>query len=253
MTKYGYGNFGNLSKHYIKARQNFPQEVIDWLWLLVGNRNIRILDLGCGTGISTRQVAKGGGTVIGCDKDEKMIWEAKKENDGLEYIIAPAEKLPFRNSEFDAITAFSALHWFANERALSEIKRVLKSKGIFYVVNKNDIGNFKRGCKEIIKSVLQQELPEAKKGYKPEELLGDSGFNEIRVKDFATSEYFSLPQAIEYLQSMSIWNLVPSEQKENTLELLKSYCKKIAIEGKIEQKLNIKAVAAQAKSLKSAT
>jgi SAM-dependent methyltransferase len=246
-TKYGYGNFGNLSQHYANARQDFSLEVIDWFWSSIENRNARILDLGCGTGISTRQVAEKGGVVIGCDVDEQMINEAKQSNDGLEYLVAKAENLPFGDEEFDAVTTFSAFHWFANEKALSEIKRVLKLRGTFYVVNKNDTGDFKKGYKEIIKGVLQHDLPEAKKGYKPEKLLEESGFVDVQVKNFAASEYFSLPQAVEYLQSVSIWNLIPADRKNSTLELLEDYCKGKTVDGKIERKLNIKTVVARLK------
>ena len=244
-TQYGYGNFGNLSRYYAGARQNFPQEIIEWFWLLVKNRDAKILDLGCGTGISTRQIAEIGGAVIGCDIDGQMIAEAKKLNDRLEYLVAGAEKLPFSDNEFDAMTAFSAFHWFANEKALSEIKRTLKSNGIFYIVNKNDTGNFKKGYKEIIRSVLRHDLPEAKKGYEPERLLKKSGFVDIQVRDFAASEYFTLPQAIEYLQSVSIWNLIPAHRKSDTLKLLKNYCAKHMTNGKIERKLNTRAVVAR--------
>lgn len=242
-TKYGYGNFGNLSKQYAVARQDFPLEAIEWFWSFGKNRNARILDLGCGTGISTRQIADGGGVIVGCDVDEQMITEAKKANDGLEYLVARAENLPFRNTEFDAITAFSAFHWFANEKALSEIKRVMKPNGIFYVVNKNDTGDFKKGYKEIIKSVLQQDLPEAKKGYEPEKLLKDSGFTDVQVRNFETSEYFNPAQAMQYLQSVSIWNLIPDDIKPITLKLLKDYCRENTINEKIERKLRIKCVA----------
>lgn len=241
-TKYGYGNFGNLSKQYAEARQDFPPEAIDWFWSFVKNRNARVLDLGCGTGISTRQIAESGGVVVGCDVDEQMIAETKKTNDGLEYLVAGAENLPFGNAEFDAITAFSAFHWFANEKALTEIQRTLKAGGLFFVVNKNDAGDFKKGYKEIIKNILQKDLPEAKKGYAPEKLLKESGFTDIQVKNFETSEYFNPLQAMQYLQSVSIWNLVPDDMKPTALKLLEDYCMEVAVDGKIERKLSVKCV-----------
>lgn len=246
IMKNGYGNFGNLSKQYAEARQDFPSKVIDWFWLLVKNRNARILDLGCGTGISTRQIAESGGVVMGCDVDEQMIAEAKKADDGLKYLVAGAENLPFNNAEFDAITAFSAFHWFTNKKELSEIQRTLKRGGIFFVVNKNDAGDFKKGYREIVKSILRQYLPEAKKGYEPEKLLKDSGFTDVQVENFKTSEYFSPEQALQYLQSVSIWNLVPNNMKPMALRLLENYCRERVVGGKIERKLSVKCVAGRA-------
>jgi len=140
--KYGYGDFGNLSGHYAKARLKYPEEIMDFLFSLTNSRD-EILDLGSGTGISTRQIAQRNQKVIGCEKDSQMVKEAIKENDGINYVIAPAEKLPFANGTFPAVTAFSAFHWFCNDGAVSEIKRILKPNGIFFVANKKDVGDFK--------------------------------------------------------------------------------------------------------------
>jgi ubiquinone/menaquinone biosynthesis C-methylase UbiE len=243
ITKYRYGNFGNLSKQYAEARQGFPQEVINWFRTLVKNQDARILDLGCGTGISTRQIAEGGRVVVGCDVDERMIAEARKSSGGLEYLVGRAENLPFNNAEFDAVTAFSAFHWFPNKKALSEVKRVLKSGKIFFVVNKNDAGDFKKGYKEIVRSIIRQDLPAVKDGYEPEKLLAERGFTDIKIKNFGTSEYFNFNQAIQYLQSINIWNLVPGNLKPKVLKLVEDYCRQRLIDGKIERKLNIKCVA----------
>ncbi len=241
----GYGNFGNLSNNYAEARRDFPQEVIEWLWQLIGSRDAEVLDLGCGTGISTRQIAEGDGTVVGCDKDGQMIRRAREAGDDLEYYIAPAETLPFDGEAFNAVTAFSAFHWFANDKAIEEIQRVLKPGGVFFVVNKNDVGNFKRGYKDIIRRVTKQELPAAKKGYNPKDLLREAGFSEAEERNYPASEYFTLKQAVAYLQSVSVWNLVPRERKDDALKLLEDYCRRnMNDEGHIERKLTVKAVAA---------
>lgn len=244
-AKYGYGNFGNLSQNYAKARQEFPVEVIDWFWSFFKDKDIHVLDLGCGTGISTRQIAKQGGAVVGCDKDELMIVEAIKYKDGLEYVVAAAEKLPFRDNQFDALTAFSAFHWFVNEEALNEIKRVLKPSGFFYVANKNDMGDFKKGYKDIIKSVLGYNLPEAKKDYEPAALLSAAGFSSVQIKDFETIEYFTVSEALQYLQSVSLWNLVPDDLRQKTLEKLEHYCQQHLENGKTGRKLNVRAAIAK--------
>ncbi|MDP2704417.1 MAG: class I SAM-dependent methyltransferase [bacterium] len=75
---YGYGNFGNLGEEYKKARKGFPQESVDWLWSALSTENPRILDTGCGTGISTRQIAEKGRRVMGSDGDPLMIEKAKE-------------------------------------------------------------------------------------------------------------------------------------------------------------------------------
>lgn len=237
---YGYSNFGNLSKQYAEARQGFPEEVMAWFWTFVKNRDTpRILDLGCGTGISTRQIAKGSGVVIGCDIDGQMIAEAKKAYDGLEYVVATAEKLPFSDAEFDAVTAFSAFHWFANGRALSEIKRVLKPRGIFYIVNKNDAGDFKEGYRSIFKKFCGYILPE-KNTSDFEELLIKAGFTDVMEKNFEASDFYTLSGALVYRQSASTWNLIPEKARTDVLLELRDYYKKRMVRGLVERKLSVK-------------
>ena len=55
-----YGDFGNLTSNYVLARQQFPQRVIELLFESIDSNTELpfILDVGCGTGIATRQLAK---------------------------------------------------------------------------------------------------------------------------------------------------------------------------------------------------
>ena len=65
-------NFGRLRSAYDTARFDYPVDVILYVESLCNESN-RILDLGCGTGISSRQLSGKGVKVIGCDFDLKMI------------------------------------------------------------------------------------------------------------------------------------------------------------------------------------
>ncbi len=128
--KNGYGTFGNLSKHYDEARQGFPQEIIDYFWSFLKTESPIILDAGCGTGISTRHLIRDSAKIFGSDNDSEMIKQAQmKGKDGIGYTVASANDMPFQNGQFDAVTAFSAFHWFCDRESIDEIKRVLKNGG----------------------------------------------------------------------------------------------------------------------------
>lgn len=242
MKKYGYGEFGNLGEYYSEARQKFPTEIIDWFWSFVKDNNPQILDLGCGTGISTRQIAENGAKIIGCDRDALMLNEAKKVPGDIQYILASAENLPFGDGKFHAVTAFSAFHWFANKKAIAEIRRVLKSNGIFCVVNKNDTGEFKEAYRKIIRDMIGEDSPEIKKDYNPAKILTSAGFKEVYQKDFSLSEYFTLSQVMQYVQSISMWNVIPEKLKQETLDALEKQYKEFLVHGRVERKLKIRAV-----------
>ncbi len=236
----GYGDFGNLGKQYDEARQGFPTEVIEYFWTLIQNHNSSILDAGCGTGISTRQLLKPEAHLFGSDKDPEMIKLAKERGPSeIAYFVALASHMPFNEEQFDAITAFSAFHWFNDKKSVDEIRRILKNGGIFFVVNKNDAGDFKKRYKEILSPFIQGALPDAKKNYNPAQILQENGFTNVKEKKFETSEFFDFSQAIAYLQSISIWNLVPGNKKSEALQAIESYCKNRLVGGFIERKLEI--------------
>lgn len=246
-TKNGYGDFGTLSLNYSKARKGFPSEVIAYIFSKVQKDHPYILDIGCGTGIATEQLFDKGAKVVGTDIDAEMIMQARSGNrNQIEYIVAHAEEQPFVEKTFDAVTTFSSFHWFATKEVVHEIKRVLKPRGIFFVINKNEAGDFKKKNKEILKRFIDGDLPDVKKDYDPQTVLEENEFQEVETKHFLISEYFTIKNAVLYLQSMSIWNLVPDSRKEKTLSTLRSYFSEIAdTKKKIERKLDVVVVSGQ--------
>jgi len=240
-SKTGYGHFGNLSAQYARARQEFPAEVVDYLWSKLTVMRPRILDVGCGTGIPTRQMAFRGSIIVGSDTDPEMITRARSQAPpNTEYITAATENLPFSVNYFDAVTAFSAFHWFANSFAINEIKRVLKSGGIFFVANKNDKGHFKYNYRKVLKQFIAEELPDIKKNYEPGKLLDMAGFHDIETRLFPTTERFAVDQAVLYLQSVSLWNLVSKDRQSEALDAINNFCiQSVASDGFVHRELEI--------------
>jgi len=96
----------------------------------------RILDVGCGDGRITVEIAArvAHGSVIGVDPSAKMIeyaqahW-ATAEHPNLRFDIGDARQLRF-NEEFDEVVSFNALHWIPEqESALTSIRSSMKQGG----------------------------------------------------------------------------------------------------------------------------
>lgn len=99
--------------------------------LLKPRPNERILDLGCGTGHLTADIARRGSLVIGVDKSEEMIADAKRKYAAIDFHVMDATQLTF-NSEFDAVFSNAALHWILDSEAVVRgIARALKPGGRF--------------------------------------------------------------------------------------------------------------------------
>jgi SAM-dependent methyltransferase len=89
----------------------------------------RILDLGCGDGTLTEQIAARGCTVVGIDASPDMVAAAKRR--GLDARLISADALPFA-AEFDGVFSNAVLHWIKNADAvIAGVFRALKPSGRF--------------------------------------------------------------------------------------------------------------------------
>ena len=89
-----------------------------------------LLDVGCGTGLSSDFSCK----VIGIDPSMELILQNNKENK----ILAKAENLPFKDKSFDKIISISSMHNFDDfKEGMKEIKRVGKKDFAFSILKKS--------------------------------------------------------------------------------------------------------------------
>jgi ubiquinone/menaquinone biosynthesis C-methylase UbiE len=97
-----------------------------------------VLDVACGPGNFSREFARAvgeGGLVVGIDGSRTMLERgaadlAGSEVRNLALIRGDAVELPFRDSSFDGVCCFAALHLFADPLdALTEMARVLAPRG----------------------------------------------------------------------------------------------------------------------------
>jgi len=89
----------------------------------------RILDVGCGEGSLTKEIAQRGALVLGIDNSQEMIDAARRN--GIEALLLDAAEMQF-SSEFDAAFSNATLHWvLAKEQAAQAIFRALKADGRF--------------------------------------------------------------------------------------------------------------------------
>jgi len=99
--------------------------------LLAPKRGERILDLGCGTGALTAEIAARGAEIVGVDRSGEMIAQAKKKYPELIFEVADARALKFE-TEFDAVFSNAVLHWIPEaERVIAGVVRALKPAGRF--------------------------------------------------------------------------------------------------------------------------
>jgi ubiquinone/menaquinone biosynthesis C-methylase UbiE len=94
-----------------------------------------VLEVGCGRGDGAAYLFRhlGAGSVTGVDLAERAIVRCRREHRGagLRFISADAEDLPFAPESFDAVINVESSHCYSQfERFLSEVKRVLRDRGL---------------------------------------------------------------------------------------------------------------------------
>ena len=127
----------------------YGREVLE---LLSPREGERILDLGCGTGHLTSQIAAIGAAVIGLDKSLAMIERARTLYPDLRFEAADATSFHFDES-FDAVFSNAAIHWMKDQDGVADsIWRALKPGGRF-VAEFGGKGNIQK-----VRSALREAL-----------------------------------------------------------------------------------------------
>lgn len=153
------------------------------------NRNMRVLELGCGTAYFTRELASSGAAITAIDISPELLSAAQKEcrAGNVSFEIQNAYALTYRDDSFDAVVGSSVLHHLVIERALGELHRVLRSGGFIRFTEPNMLNP---------QIAIQKNIPPVKRrlGDSPDEtaffrwtlapLLRNTGFREIQITPF---------------------------------------------------------------------
>ncbi|XP_067892072.1 putative methyltransferase DDB_G0268948 isoform X2 [Heterodontus francisci] len=120
---------------YQKYRLSSPAQIrnllLNYLQRKKGKPFSLAVDVGCGSGQSSRGLASYFEKVVGIDVSGAQIEEAKKLDgpDNVSYRVGLAEELEFEDGSVDLVTVGAAAHWFDMEKFMKEVDRILKPKG----------------------------------------------------------------------------------------------------------------------------
>ncbi|WP_251550383.1 class I SAM-dependent methyltransferase [Neobacillus muris] len=126
--------FGSL---YDQNRPSAPNEVVKIITAYLKGRPKLVMDVGCGTGLSTFLWLNEADEIIGVEPNDDMRnvavshWEALQKPLSLKFVKAYSHQLGMPDETADIITCSQSFHWMEPESTLKEFARVLRPNGVF--------------------------------------------------------------------------------------------------------------------------
>ena len=174
------GRGEEMEQHHI----SITQQTLALMGLRPGQRG---LDLGCGAGWASRLLAQlvGGGErpgqVVGLDVSDEMVRRARgasAQYDNILFVVGSAEQIPWEENFFDKVLSVESFYYYGDqERALSELFRVLAPKGELYILI-----NLYRDNHYSLRWVDELKVPvQVRSEQEYIELLKENGYEDVRA------------------------------------------------------------------------
>ncbi|MBU1941087.1 MAG: class I SAM-dependent methyltransferase [Candidatus Thermoplasmatota archaeon] len=143
-------NLYNIEKDHI--RENLNKYTRKAFQLLPECKNLHILDVGCGSGVPTIELAKiSDGHIIGIDIDETSLNLLRRKiqetglNNRVSVIKDSIQAMDFPEESFDIIWAEGSIFVMGFEKSIKKWRRFLKPNGFLVIHDENKDKNIKLG------------------------------------------------------------------------------------------------------------
>jgi SAM-dependent methyltransferase len=190
------GRFTGLARLYARCRPGYPPSALDHIIARCGLGPPSLLvDVGCGTGISSRLFAERGIRVLGIEPNADMRARAEAEaappgSPVPSYADGRAEATGLPDGVGNAVLAAQAFHWFDPGPTLAEFHRILKPDGwVALMWNERDESDpFTAAYGDAFRAVRGAAGLEASRGRAGEPLLVNPLFQDGSRRTFANAQ-----------------------------------------------------------------
>jgi Methylase involved in ubiquinone/menaquinone biosynthesis len=218
--------FDQGGQAYARFRPEYPAELSAYLATMAPDRVLAV-DVGCGSGQLTRQLAGHFDAVVGFDPSQDQIAHSAPQ-ERVSYACAPAEDLPLPSRSASLITAAQAAHWFDLPRFYAEVRRVAEPGAVLALISYGVL-RLEGTLGERFAQFYWQEIGPF---WPAERKLVDSGYATL---EFPFAEFPGPEIAIrlmwnlaEFLGYVSTWSAVRSAREAGREDLLHDFAADMA-------------------------
>jgi SAM-dependent methyltransferase len=123
-------HFEQMAAEYAEARPPYPRAVFDTLGDVgVIGPGLRILEIGAGAGLATRELSRAGSEVVALEPGPELASLMRHAVPGVEVVVARLEDAQLPDHGFDSVVAAMSLHWVDLAIGLPKIHAALRPQG----------------------------------------------------------------------------------------------------------------------------
>ena len=171
--------YSTFSDEYAEYRPTPPTDLIKFVQSMAPNiEKGRVIDLGCGTGLSTRVWSDFCAEAIGVEPSDEMLKKARMSSHdrNISFIKGWGHDTSLPDDSASVVTCAASFHWMEPESTLREIKRILQPGGILAIYGPQvppvPLGHYE------VASLCQQFLDSTKKA----DVLASGGTSPQAIK-----------------------------------------------------------------------
>ena len=198
--------FGSAADRYERGRPSYPDGAVA---LLVERLSITlgrtVVDLAAGTGKFTTLIVPTGARIIAVEPVPEMRATLERNCPGVDALDGTAEAIPLRDGSVDAVVVAQGFHWFDGDRAVPEIRRVLRDDGWLGLVwnVRDETPSWSRRITEIFDRLSGDDAPRYKHARWRDAFERSDAFTPLEPRTFAFAHVVDRAAFLDRVLSVS--------------------------------------------------
>ncbi len=228
--------YSQVAIAYDKTRPRYPSPLLDEILQITQlENNSSLLEIGCGPGIATTQLAELGFSIIAIEPSAESANLAKEKcrnYSNVEIINTTFEEWDLELEKFDAVVASTSFHWLDRNLATQKAAVALKPNGFLILLWNTPPQPSKTIYNSFLKQIYKTYAPNLI-GYEElshyhkyldqfgQELIASGYFDNLSTRQFIKDLSYSIDDYIMLLTTLSPYIRLEENQRDNLLTALK--------------------------------